>query len=275
MTTRIEDILSILCTSVTLAHSNDFQQVFTLTDSTDAKLAFDVLVAYGLDVKVYPQDDDSSKLYVTTPKLSPAQLEKTLSSAKIYATALKQINASLEQLCTDGELVLGDIEYSVNFTNSARNSKQILVQISPAVASDNPIIRPVEVLAPVAAAAAPRPTVKRPVAAKAQDDFTSGPVVGKGKYPGSGPEDGTVPEVSLKRRIFLYLFGNAATGGIAMLLIVVIVGILFSLFVFAKAFLCPDFAGSKKSDAWYCQKPGNEDDQKKQQRQNQIGLPPT
>lgn len=58
------------------------------------------------------------------------------------------------------------------------------------------------------------------------------------------------------KRFILYMTGNAAVSGFAFLMMVVSLAALFSMFVVAKSFLCPDFAleKSKQNHAWYCRK---------------------
>ena len=280
MTTQIEQILTILCSSVQQTLSNDFQAVFLLSSSLEARLAFDVMLSHGFDVKAYPQDDNTTKLYITHPTWPAAQLQSTLDGAKAYAVALKGIQQNLDQMCSDAEPILGALNYQMSFANSQANSKQLIVQISPMGAA---VVAPP---APVSVASAPIPAVKSaPGAAKSKykykaqrDEFSSGPAVGRASYPGSKNSDSGAPEETLKRRIMLYIFGNMATSSYAMLIMVIILGMIFSLFVFAKAFLCPDFASMKHSNAWYCQNSNGSNEQQQQQqqqRQKQLGLPPT
>jgi hypothetical protein len=287
---QIEDILSLTCSSVKLAHSNDFQRVFLLADSTGAKLAFDVLVAYGFDVKVYHQDDNTSKLYVTHPTLSQAQLDDVLAIAKEYATTLKQIQLSLESLCDSDVLTKGSVEYNMTFANLQPNSKQVLIQISPtsqsnaparssaALAADTPAVASAPVAAHTASTAQNTGAKRGGVKAKGHyEEFSSGPAVGRGKYPGSIKSDGAVPEETMRRRALLFLFGNMATSSYAFLLMVVALGAIFALLVFAKGIMCPDFASLNNDSAWYCKREVSDEEAKakKLQRRKQLGLPPT
>ena len=275
MTTQIEDILNATCSSVKLTLSNDFQRVFVLSTASEAQLAFDILVTYGFDVKVYPQEDNTSKLYISHPTLSSAQLEKTLTTAKAYADTLKQVKISLDQLCNN-EPAVGAVEYNLTFANLQPASKQIMIQISPARDVSVKVVDPdiVPVTNPTALAAA-RMSASRRNDKKDDGGFASGPAVGRGPVPGTPKEDVANEKMSLKRRIMLYIFGNMATSSYAALIMAIILGAVFSLFVFAKGFLCPDFA-SMQSSAWYCKSSGDNDSkQKKQQQQKQLGLPPS
>lgn len=57
---------------------------------------------------------------------------------------------------------------------------------------------------------------------------------------------------SLRKRAKFFFIGNMASTGGWLLVYIFIILILFSLFVFGKAFLCPDFASMKRNPSWYC-----------------------
>ena len=275
MTIEIEDILRAVCSSVKQTLSNDFQKVFVLSSASEAKLAFEILVAHGLDVKSYPQENNTAKLYVTHPTATPGQLENALSAAKAYAATCKEIKTSLDTLCGDGTKT-----YSMTFANLHPSSKQIVVQISPASGAPTPILAsaPAQNTPTSQAASSAQTVVKRRVmkAKGHYEELSSGPAVGRGTQPGAVAADGTVPKESLKRRIMLYMFGNIAVSSYAMLIMVVILGVIFSIAVFAKGFLCPDFVSMKRNTAWYCKNASDEDEKErqKQQRQQQLGIQP-
>ena len=283
MPITIEDILNIACSSAKLTLSNEFQKVFVLSTSSDARIAYDVLVSHGFEVKVYHQDDNTSKLYVAHPKFTPQKLESILTSATAYITALRQTKNGLDELCKNP--ASGAVEYNIAFANMQPSGKQVIIQIFPAdrITQAAPPAALSSTASAVAqnASSSTHQTKKHLTKPKdGNDEFSSGPAVGRGKYPGAPDSDGTVPDASLKRKILLYLFGNMATSSFTALIMVVILAALFSIFVFAKAFICPDFASMKRSSAWYCHNDDddskNSEQQKQIERQKKIGLvPPT
>jgi|GEM_PF-2441644 len=291
MTLQIEDLLSTLCTEVSLSLANDFQKVYGLMDSAEAKLAFDVLVAYGFAAKVYHTPGKPSKLYVAHSTLPAEQLQNVLSAAIAYAQTLKQIKANLDQLCNQSVPSLHSAIYTMTFVNMQPSGKQIIIQVTPPAGTEANVqpnsstagpegteAAPVQAVAKAAAVAAPTRKKVRKVKNPYEDDFAAGPAVGKGFYPTKiAPEGGRAQE-SMRKRIILLMFGNMATSSFATLMWLVLLFILFSFFVFAKAFICYDFV-AKKNNSWYCRDTSKmtEDDLKKQQqleRQKQLGLQP-
>lgn len=295
MALQIDDVLTAICTEVNPFHANDFQKVYALGDSTEAKLAFDVLVAYGFVAKVYHTPGKPSKLYVAHPTQPAEQLENTLAAALAYATTLKQIKQNLDQLCSQSVPALQSNTYTMTFVNMQPTGKQIMIQVVPPAGAEANVqansaggsldTQATEAAAPDQQAAAktaatPPKVVKKIRKAKNpyEDDFAAGPAVGKGFYPTKIAPEGGRQEESLRKRMMLLVFGNMATSSFATLMWLVLIFVLFSLFVFAKAFICYDFV-AKKKNAWYCREQGQmtqEELRKKQQieRQKQLGLQP-
>jgi hypothetical protein len=241
-----DDLLSALCGEFTPQHASDFQKIFLIHDAKEARLAFDVLVAYGFDAKVYPDPEKTSKLYITQPAMD-ARAEQKLEQALAYARGLRGIKENLDALATEPALASPD--YTMTFANAPGNNKQINIVLTQAAASAiaASATRPAQ-------AASPAPVAKRkPASGKKEEGFSTGPTLGQRYYPGALDEKAQAKQASLKRQIMLYLTGNAATGGTMVMLAIVIVAITFTLFILAKSFLCPDFATVKKNLAWYCQ----------------------
>lgn len=247
----IEGILGALCDQVEEAPAGGAQRVFLIDDDIAAKLAFEVLVAFKIEAKVY-HEDLRSKLYVA--QSPPANF--AADDAMVYARALRRIKDTVDLLETELD---GDIaDYSIAFANAQPTGKQILIQIKEPSASGVQSAAAHGPQRPAAAplAANPKLARKKALAAKAahQKAFGGGPALGK-KYPKfMGGADAR--QDTLTKRAILYVTGNAATSGFAFLMMVVVVlAVLFSLFVMSKSFLCPDFATakSKQSQAWYCQ----------------------
>ncbi len=271
MAIQFEDLLAVMCPGFELKHATDFQKNFSVADEKAAKLAFDVLVSFGFDAKVYrDEENNSSKLYITLPAadINPQFVEQRLQSALAYGKALKDIKDRMDTLCRDDATVLQSPSYVLTFTN-APQGKQLLVGINSAAAVNTPL-QPVQPQRPAAQPAqANRPVATKPAgkkgAKKEDDGFNQGPSIAKQLY---GKEEGS--EDDLRRRIFLYVTGNMATGGAGMMAAIIVMFVLFSFFVLAKGFLCPDFAVEKKNvnRAWYC-----EDPNKKQEDPNKPKLP--
>ncbi len=284
MTLNFDDILQAICSKVTASHANDHQNVYVLETGLEAKLAYDILVSFGFDAKVYHTPDKPSKLYITTPKFSAAQVERNLTAALPYAQALKKIVLSLDELPTTG--------FNVNFVNAQPAGKQIMIQIgapsdaqkpsgnvglaaSSAAAPESPPAAVAAVSAPISST---HKRVVRKTKKKDDDEFASGPAVGRGLYPAKVLPEGGTAKQSMRQKIMLRMFGNFATSGYFTLMWLVAMAVLFSFFVFAKSFLCYDFV-SKKSTKWYCQDPAQsnaEDAQRKERedRQKALGLAP-
>lgn len=275
MPIAIEDILNALCSEVTLGHANDFQKVFSLSTPLEAKLAFEVLVAFGLDVKVYHQADKPSKLYVTHPTFTPAQLEKIYAGALAYARALKHIKIGMETLCHDNVAALSSVDYNIAFLKGQGHTKQITVQIMPSEdAQALAIMAPIEApVMPPAPAPAPAAAAVSRVSSKYGDkpkthyeELSSGPAVGRGNYPGKLSAEGEAQANSLRRRVGLVMFSNMTTSSFAMFVMAIIAGVLLSFFVMLKGFLCPDLAVAKQNKAWYCGSHNDAPTQKPQQQ---------
>lgn len=289
MTTTLEDILQALCSEVTLTLTNDFQKVYTVSTPFDAKLAHEVLVVFGLDVKVYHQADKASKLYITHPRYSPEQLARIYDTALAYARAIKSVQSTINALCTQNEAVLSQMDYNMTFHKGQGNAKQLVIQMAPA--GDNlkvqlessdapqPAATPTAPAAPQAAAGAASTTSSVMAASQARaakyraakrtdhyEELSAGTAVGRGHYPGKLSAEGEAKANSTQRRMAILLFGNMTQGSYPMLIMTVMLALLFSIFVMMKGFMCADLAVAKKNKAWYC----SYDDQQapRQQQQN-------
>ncbi len=262
MALELDDILNAICSEVTLSHSNDHQKVYSLATPLESKLAFEVLVVYGLDVKVYHQADKPSKLYVTHPKMAPAQLEKVYAGALAYAKALKQVKLSMEALCGDAPGALQSMDYNIAFLKGQGRATQMLVQIMPSEDAKALAAAPAAADAPAAAAAAAASAASAQARANIRkygekpkshyEELSSGPAVGRGNYPGKLSAEGEAQQNSIRRRMGLQILGNMTTSSFATFIMIIIAGVLLSIFVMMKAFICPDLAVANKNKAWYC-----------------------
>jgi len=260
--TPLEAVLAALCTLLTLRQSNDFQDVYVAGDRIEAKLACDVLVAYGFDAKLY-HEDDVSVLYLKRPA-PDASLESRFAGALAYAIMLKRIKHAMDSARDSDAEALEMTDYSIGFANiPSTGVKQITLQTVPvAVAVQNQPVAPAQ---PVASrdfppAAAQLSDAKRlrseKLAHKKQrqkelEAFTGGSALAK-SYPGQRSRKPQDEPDGLLRQLNLYIRGNMATAVMAFFTLVIMpMVVAFTLFVMAKSVLCPDLA-TVKSNAWYC-----------------------
>jgi hypothetical protein len=280
MAIQFEDILAVLCPSgFELKHATDFQKHYLVADDKEAKLAFDVLVSYGFDVKVYPDEETSgAKLYITLGGAEQATTEEQRMLASMaYGNALGDIKLRLDALCEQESAILQSPNYTLTFANAAQGAKQILITVSPAVAVVAAPVQSAGQPQQAQAATAARPAVRKVVKKKEDDGFNQGPAIAKQLYTGKpGNKGGQGEPDDFRQRMFLFITGNLATGGAGVLGMGVLLFVLFSFFVLAKSFLCPDFAVEKKNEnrAWYCKDPNaKEDPNKAKQPDLQMELP--
>lgn len=276
MPATIEDILSSLCSEVTLSHANDFQKIYALNTPLEAKLAFEVLTVFGLDVKVYHQADKPSKLYISPPSFSEAQARTAYAGALAYARSLKQIKLGMETLCRDNEAALSAVDYNIAFLKGQGSAKQIVIQILPsedaralAASATAPEASAPSAPAVPAVAARPRSSARRygEKPKSHYEELSSGPTVGRGGYRGKLSAENEAQQRSLCRRMGLMLFGNMTTSSFATLVMAVIAGVVLSVFVILRGFVCPDLAVANKNRAWYCGSYGEIQQPQKQQQQ--------
>jgi hypothetical protein len=262
MPAQFEDILSALCSEVNLNHANEAQKTFLLNDTKEARLACDVLVAYGFDAKLYPEEN-ASKLYITLPPPDQAvATEQKITAAMAHAISLKQIKQNLDTLYRDSGSTLQSPDYTIAFVDTVSAGKQMIVNFTPSVV--RPVVAPAP---PPAPAPAPRPEApKKP----ATDVKKVDPKVrGKGKdrdaflYGGTAvgqnlPKDAggrNTKEDNVWNYIYNYVTGHAVAAMSAVLTLIILIIVFYTVMTFAKAFLCPDFATekAKRNHAWYCE----------------------
>lgn len=262
MPIAFEDLLSTLCSEFEAQHATDFQKTYLIADAREAKLTFDVLITGGFEAKLYPDPAKGAKLYITLPTTDDAPLQQKWAAVMAYARTLSGITDTLDAMCDDEAAALPSVDYSITFANVPPQNKQINIMLMSQAAQ--PAASSTLTPPPAArAAAAAQPVVRKKLKKKKkkQDDgFNSGPALGKHYYPASLGDKAQNEQNSLKRQLFLYVTGNIATGSYAVLAVIIAVAILFTFFMLAKGFLCPDFATAKikQNHAWYC---GDQNDQ--------------
>jgi hypothetical protein len=148
MSTQNEEILSTLCSQVKLNLANDFQHVYMLANRSEARLAYDVLLSHGFEVKLYNDTsaEDQSTLYITNQP-DTSQTAQRYANALLYARSLKPLKQQLDTLWTP-EISPEFHGYSMTFTTVPGNqsAKQIVILINsslPAIVNAAPPPRPV------------------------------------------------------------------------------------------------------------------------------------
>ncbi len=248
MQITLETIISAACSNAEkLESANKTQQIFRVDNASEAKLVFDLLIAYGFDTKFYPENN-AAKLYIANPK--PSQLSNKEMMAEIYAYArsFTGLKTQAEQLASD--INNADPMYRLSFSNTPSSGKQITVHItSPNQPAKSPSTSNT---APPAAPRASKPTTK-PVTKKQEEEIFLGPEIMRPAGRRKSNAINTEGPDSLWKRCKLYVKGNSIIAALVIITTIALTVVLLSLFVLSKAFLCPDFASMKeKSPPWYC-----------------------
>lgn len=239
MTEQLETLLRMLCKGVNKTQQNAQQTLYVLTDAKDAKLAYDVVVACGVDAKYFPETNESgAKLYVQNASLS-AHAEQ-LESALISAPLFRQIKALV-----DGHDELEN--YTLSFANTPSGRQLTLVFPAEKTASVTITKSP-----QVAASAAPGQKTR--IAFKTvEDSVLGGPAVARKAIPKSFKTSET-DEDPLSKRIWFYLSGKAFTSTAWLAFLALALALIFSIIITIRGFLCPDIAGTLAVPS-YCPKP--------------------
>jgi hypothetical protein len=241
MLETLESLLRSLCTKVTKSSQSDIQVLYVLEDNLEARLAYDVLSANGFEVKLYA-DDNSSRLYITRTSLSPDK-SGALEHATHHANLLKQLKSILDS--QSGE------KYSLAFSGNPAGTHIGIQFIDPKEPAPEKFIPSVSSSQQSPA----RRTVKKSAQRKAveEDDvLTGGPAVARQFIPKSLVPESQQEDTGFKR-LALYTTSQAFKGGSWVALFGLCLGMIFSLLVLARAFMCPDFATAKEVPA-YCKK---------------------
>ena len=84
-----------------------------------------------------------------------------------------------------------------------------------------------------------------------EDELLSGPQVARKAIPKS-MQTNAGKEDPLSKRIFFYLSGRAFVSGANLFFIILVLGVIFSVLVTIKGFLCPDVATQQQYLPSYC-----------------------
>ncbi len=244
-----KEVLEILCSSIAPLNSNNAQDSFLLNTPREAKLAHEVLIAYGFDAKLY-QESEHAKLYVSLTKLPDAvQVESACSRAQI----LRQIMDALPDE-NDG---------MISFMNTPAAGKQISIHFPPSPQESR--FSPAGL--PVPPPIAPDTLRKHAVAPQRKAGFDisklkeqkdmgihgGGPAIAK-QYPfGIQPPVSEGNNEKLSRRLMNYFVGNITNSFYTFFGMLAIISIAVTIYVSLKTYYCADFlTPNKKNPNWYC-----------------------
>ncbi len=277
-----KDVLSALCSEITPLNHNATQESYALKNDTEAKLAYEVLLAYGFDVNLY-RESGTSRLYLTRDQRPPSAVALALDAALAHATTLKTIS---DQIFKDNN----DINQYINirFQNTATQGKQITIHYPPApqdAAAAKPYVAEAamkpssSMQAPMTPPAPAHKTAKASIQlqkkkeAVADNVFSGAPSLAK-KYPfGIQASSTEASDLSFKKRMTMYVLSNLTSSLYAFFAMLVATIILLTLFGVSKGFLCPDFIKAKqKNPPWYCRSLIN--DEQDMNPQNNVVIPP-
>lgn len=245
MPPTIEDVVSAICSTYESLHIAG-KNAFAIPDLKEAKLAFDIFTAHGMEANVY-NENGAARLYVAQlGTKSMARLPQALS----YAKSLKSIKHAVETLNNDKTAQTTD--YSISLADSGRG-KQIIIHLTPVLSEQK--APPIAATPSAITSSVPKQPVKKQ-STQFDHDFFAGPQVTRpiGKFINqqkynAGPDN-------YWKQMKTYVKGNSA--GAVMILVTAFLGLImaYSLFQVSKSFLCPDFivAEQDKNRAWYCSK---------------------
>lgn len=255
MLKTLQELLSRLCAQAEKSRENEQQAVFDLSDSKDAKLAYDVVVSCGVEAKIFPQDDGHAKLYVEKASLAPNAEKITAALASV--DMLKNIKQIIDQSNPTAN-------YTLAYTLTPLG-RQLTLQL-PHDKSSQPVRKIMAPAAIAAQASAPAAaTTTQPVAAKKpkrpnrlakkeeSEDMLQGPSVARQAVPKYlQTKEGDNESDSAVKTLMLLATGRAMKSGAWFFMVLLIFGTIFSVIVTAKGFLCPDFVTVESRNPSYC-----------------------
>ena len=259
----IEEILAGLCRSVESSPNNGLRKVYVLKNAAEAKLAFELLLAHGFDVKFY-DDADGGKLYYTpSPSKNPAREQQKLAQAASHAAAMSAIKRELDALQSQPQARLEHYEISYVRPHLDDDDRRITIEIAAKkpVPGAKKTAAAKAAPAPVATAQAPvSPPLSTPANGKkpkADDEdaffeLSAGPQVAKQSlYKQFLEQEKKQDQDSLWRQMVNYLKSQRATTAYWVVIYLTVLLVAYSFVVLARGYLCPDLATVKR-DYWYC-----------------------
>lgn len=238
MTENLDAILNLLCPGARKGQRNAEQTLYLLGGAKDAKLAYDFLAASGLDVKYYAEAE-GGKLYVQNQSL--ATHDDALAASMPSARLLRQMKQTLDAADP------GDYTLSLVHTPAGRQLTVLLPSAKPAANA----AKPAATVASAPTPAVPMSAAKAKAPAKDDGDILAGPTVARKAIPKSLKASDT-DEDSVGKRALLYLSGRAFSSTAWVVFVAMILGVIFSVLVTIKGFLCPDLATMQDTIPSYC-----------------------
>lgn len=257
--TQIEDILSTLCTEVSLLSSNDTQLSYRIAPKHSAYTVHDVFNTCNFDVKIY-EDSDSCRVYLNRSDFMNS--ESNLNLAKIYAETCKNLSHTMDSLSSLDHFQ--PFDYSVNIENLSPEKKQIIITLnsavdgqqtpaSPQMQTNHQDNRSQNVAAASKSFTQSGQRKRHGMGANITNIENTGvPKIAKTYLMQDGPNKGKEKGAHwrwLYTHVFRHFTENAAP---AIALIIILLS-LTSFAILMKGFFCPDFATAKKLP-WYCSK---------------------
>jgi len=237
---QVQELLETLCLEVSLSNENDSQCIFLLGTAPQAQLAYDVLVAHGLDARLYPENG-TAKLYITKP-IAADKLTAAITHAETLGDIMDAMEAS------------GSNDYRISFANTPSLGKQISIFFPPPTTATTvaPALQTTASLTRQLPPPAQRPMTgnKHMRRRKKAAFLAAGPALAKKSLLG-GKRDGDDLNLKLSGQIKNFFISNFFESFYAFLIMVFLAIFTVSIFITFKGYLCFDLA-TTENNAWYC-----------------------
>lgn len=255
---NLYELLSAICTKVeAVKNTAATQEVFLLENLQEARLAFDVLLAHGFEVKFY-EEQTGAKLYHVIPDDVAGKFEKKLALAYSYAQSIGTIKQSLDRL---KHSAYSNIQsYNIAYTSPSVHGqdKRIVIDIlavetAPRKKTAAPASTKQQESIPAAISSSNKIKSKKITQDEIDaSDFDAGPAVAKKSlYKIFKEQQKKIDQDTLYRQTVNFLKSQRATTTFWVVIYLAGLLSLYSFFIIVKAYLCPDLATVQKN-VWYC-----------------------
>lgn len=253
----VEEILRQLCRTVEKQAGANVQSVYILEPMDGARLAFEIFHSYGFDVKLY-DDHGRAKFYYTPPDENPDKTARKLDILLAHSRGLERLRTAAETLKSDTQARVSSFKMHYSNPNIGGHDRRLVIDLiapaapaSAAAAKPQPDMAAPVNTAPPAKSATNYNTKKKPTE-DLEGEFSAGPQVAKKtlykiykEQMESGEHD------SLWAQLMNYLKSQRATTAFWVVLYLAGMLVVYSFWVLAQAYLCPDLA-TVKVHYWYC-----------------------
>jgi hypothetical protein len=248
MSPTFEDVISAVCSTFESLPIASDKKAYSIKDQKEAKLAFDILMAHGIEANLYNKDNGSAHLYVRLPTAkNAAQIPQALA----YARSLKIVKQVMDGLNAD--TIARTTDYSINFVGSG-HGKQITIHLAGIIPDTSNAPAEANPSSPVPSSIA-RSSNSTPIRTRDDflQDFFGGPNVTRptGRIKKQNYNQG--PD-GYGKQLKNYVKGNSAGALVLAAVGIFMLIFLYSIFQVSKGMLCPDFvvAEQEKNRSWYC-----------------------